>query len=41
MDKSWIDNLVFGGIAFMLLGTPLIRLMIMTFKQWKEIDIIL
>lgn len=36
MDKSWIDNLVFGGIVFLLLGIPLIRLMIMVVKYWKE-----
>lgn len=36
MDKSWIDNLVFGGIAFLLLGIPLIRIMIMVVKYWKE-----
>lgn len=36
MDKSWIDNAVFGGIVFLLLGIPIIRLMIMEFKQWKE-----
>lgn len=28
--------MVFGGIVFLLLGIPIIRLMIMTFKQWKE-----
>ena len=36
MYKSWIDNIVFGGIVFILLGIPIIRLMIKTFKQWKE-----
>lgn len=36
MDKSWIDNLVFGGIVFLLLGIPLIRLMIMVVKYWRE-----
>ncbi len=36
MDKSWIDNIVFGGIVFLLVGVPIIRLMIMEFKQWKE-----
>ena len=36
MYKSWIDNIVFGGIVFILLGIPIIRLMIKTFKQKKE-----
>ena len=36
MYKSWIDNIVFGGIVFILLGIPIIRLMIKTFKQRKE-----
>lgn len=36
MYKSWIDNIVFGGIVFLLLGIPIIRVIIMIFKQWKE-----
>lgn len=36
MYKSLIDNIVFGGVVFLLLGIPIIRLMVMTFKQWKE-----
>lgn len=36
MDKSWIDNFVFGGIAFCFFGIPLIRVVIIVIKQWKE-----